>query len=92
MTAPPSLFFFHATIWFIVALGIGYFIVSRDINKNHGIVVLGVLTKISFGIDAIATVAMAEAGDTLLVFGVIDLLFAVLFAEFLFWTKKQPKA
>ena len=92
MTAPPSLFFFHATMWFIVVFGVGYLMVGRDIGKNHGIAVLGVLSKIVFGIDAIVVVALAEAIPALLVFGIWDLLFAVLFAEFLLWTRKQPKA
>jgi hypothetical protein len=92
MTAPPSLFFFHAAMWFIVIFGIGYLMVGRDIRKNHGIAVIGVLSKAVFGIDAIAAVALAEAIPALLVFGIWDLLFAVLFAEFLLWTKKQPKA
>ncbi len=92
MTAPPSLFFFHATMWFIVVFGVGYLLVGRDIGKNHGIVVLGVLSKTAFGIDVIAVVALAEAAPVLLVFGIWDLLFAVLFAEFLVWTGKQPKA
>jgi hypothetical protein len=92
MPAPPSLFFFHAAMWFIVVFGIGYLLVGRDIGKNHGIVVLGVLSKTVFGIDAVVVVALAEAVPILLVFGIWDLLFAVLFAEFLLWTRKQPKA
>jgi len=92
MTAPPSLFFFHATMWFIVVFGVGYLMVGRDIKKNHGVVVLGVLSKTVFGIDAIAVVALADAAPALLVFGIWDLLFAVLFAEFLLWTRNQPKA
>lgn len=92
MTAPPSLFFFHATMWFIVVFGIGYLMVGRDIGKNHGIAVLGVLSKTAFGIDTVAVVALAEAEPILLVFGIWDLLFAVLFAEFLLWARKQPKA
>ncbi len=92
MAAPPSLFFFHAAMWFIVVFGVGYLLVGRDIGKNHGIVVLGVLSKTAFGLDAVAVVALAEAAPVLLVFGIWDLLFAVLFAEFLLWTGKQPKA
>jgi hypothetical protein len=92
MAAPPSLFFFHATMWFIVVFGIGYIIVGRDTGKNHGIAVIGVLSKTAFGIDTIAAVVLAEAIPALVVFGVWDLLFAVLFVEFLVWTKKQPKA
>jgi hypothetical protein len=91
MTAPPSLFFAHAMLWFIIAFGVGYILASRNIEKNHGVVVLGVFSKIAFGVDAFATVAMGEAGPILLVFGSWDLLFAILFAEFLLWTKRQSK-
>nr|MDO8110493.1 hypothetical protein [Candidatus Sigynarchaeota archaeon] len=88
MGVPPTMFFFHAMIWFVVAFGVGYFIVSKDITKNHGIALIGAFAKIAFFIDCIVTVALMEAGPIIIMFGAVDLLFAVLYIEFLLWTKK----
>ena len=87
---PPavSLFPFHAMFWFILALGIGYIIVSRDIAKNHGIIFIGMLAKILFFIDCIITLISKEANIMLLTTGIVDLIFAVLFIEFLLKTRK----
>lgn len=83
------MFFVNAMIWFIVGFGIGYFIVSRDVSKNHGIVVVGAFAKIVFFTDCVVTVALAQASAALIAFGSVDLLFAVLFIEFLLWIKKS---
>ena len=53
MPVPSSLFPFHAMFWFVVIFGVGYFIVSRDINKNHGIILIGLLGKTIFFLDFI---------------------------------------
>ena len=88
MPSAVSLFSFHAMFWFILAFGIGYLIVSRDITKNHGIVFIGMLAKILFFIDCIITLILKEANIMLLMTGIVDLIFAALFIEFLLKTKK----
>jgi hypothetical protein len=91
MPLPVSLFPFHAMFWFIIAFGIGYLIVSRDISKNHGIVLIGLIAKVLFFIDCLITLTLNEANLHLLLTGIIDLIFAVLFAEFLLRMRK-PEA
>jgi hypothetical protein len=88
MPTPVSLFPFHAMFWFILAFGIGYIIVSRDITKNHGIILIGMLAKILFFIDCVITLSLKEANIMLLVTGIVDLIFAILFMEFLLKTNK----
>ena len=88
MPSPASLFPFHAMFWLILAFGIGYIIVSRDITKNHGIILIGMLAKILFFIDCIITLSLKEANIMLLGTGIVDLIFAILFIEFLLKTKK----
>jgi hypothetical protein len=88
MPYPTSLFPFHAMFWFVIAFGIGFIIVSRDITKNHGIVLVGLVAEISFLIDCMITVSLGEASFTLLGAGLVDLIFAVFFMEFLFKIKK----
>ena len=90
MPLPSSLFPFHAMFWSIIAFGIGYIIVSRDITKNHGLIFIGMLAKILFLIDCIITVILKEANIMLLGTGIVDLIFAILFVEFLLKVKKVP--
>ncbi len=91
MGVPPTLLFVTAMMWFVVCFGVGYVIVSRDITKNHGVVLIGAMEKVIFFIDGVATFAMAEVAASVVAFGTIDLIFGILFIEFLLWSKKQPK-
>jgi len=83
MVAPSTLFFFHATMGFIFTFGIGYIIVSRNTRENHAIVILGVISKSMFFVDCAVTVSLGQANGILLTAGIVDLLFAILFVEFL---------
>jgi hypothetical protein len=67
----------------ICLLGIGYYWVARDLSKNRAIVKLGVIGKL-----AVFSIVMGHAirGDipyALALPAVIDLMFAILFLEFL---------
>jgi len=87
---PESLFFFTATFGLIVAYGIGYLFVSRDVTKNRAIVITGGLVgKIIFFIDCVFAVAIGQANALLLFPGIADLVFAGLFVEFLVSTMRQ---
>ena len=88
MPSPASLLPFHAMFLFIIVFGIGYITVSRDITKNHGIILIGLLGKILFFIVCVIALSLNIANKMLLVTGIIDLIFAILFIEFLLKTKK----
>lgn len=88
MPSPASLLPFHAMFLFIIVFGIGYITVSRDITKNHGIILIGLLGKILFFIVCVIALSLNKANIMLLVTGIIDLIFAILFIEFLLKTKK----
>ncbi len=91
MKRPDSLFSFHAMFWLIIAYGVGYLMVSRDISKNRGIVITGgVIGKIAFFGACVATLALGEANAVLLIPGAIDLVFSGLFIDFLIATRKKP--
>lgn len=72
-----------------MAYGIGYIMVSRDITKNHGIIFIGVIGKILFFIDCIIALLLNEGNFFLLLTGSVDLIFAILFIEFLLAAKKE---
>ncbi len=83
MAEPRYPVFFLLFLALAFVFGIGYFWVSRDISRNHAIVVLGVIGKlIVFGAFLWAGIAGQIAG-ILVGAGVVDLVFAVLFIEFL---------
>lgn len=72
MPLPVSLFPFNAMFWFIIAFGIGYLILSLDISKNHGIVLIGLIAKLLFCIDCLFTLTLNEANMLLLWTGIIE--------------------
>jgi hypothetical protein len=89
MPLPDSLFPFHVMFFFVIMLGIGYYIVSRDISKNRGIVQIGMWAKTGFFLITLITVLINEANYLVALFGLVDLIFAVLFFEFLHRTKSR---
>ena len=46
MAIPSSLSFMYLAFAFVFVFGLGYIIVSNDLNKSHDIVKLGALSKI----------------------------------------------
>jgi hypothetical protein len=89
MTPASSLFPFHAMLMFIMTYGIGYIIVSHDISKNHGIVIIGgIIGKIFYFIDCIDALVLKEGNLMLVSTGIVDFIFAILFIEFLLSVRK----
>jgi hypothetical protein len=92
MIAPPSLFFFHAMMGFVFVFGVGYIIVSRNIEENQAIIILGgIIGKLMVFVDCAVTVSLGQANSLVLGLGTIDLLFAILFVEFLNSARKEIK-
>ena len=67
----------------VILFGIGYFIVGININKNHGIVLLGIVGKIGVFTYFLAYFILGIMTILLVIAGIIDLIFACLFVEFL---------
>ena len=92
MVVPPSLFFFYMMMGFIFIFGIGYIVVSRNINENHAIVILGgVIGRLMVFVGSAITVSLGQAKPILLVITTIDLLLAILAIEFLNSVRKETK-
>ena len=88
MEVPPSLLFLQSFFGVVVVFGIGYYLVSRNINKNHGIVLLGILTKLYVFILFLAYFIIGDSNFLSVVPAIGDLIFACLFVEFLIRFKK----
>ena len=82
----------HLAMSCICLFGIGYYWVARDLSKNQAIVKLGMIGK--FGVFAILLghVISGDIPYALAAPGVIDLVFAALFLEFLMRTRKMEAA
>jgi len=73
----------------VLLFGIGYYIVSRDINKNRGIVWMAVIAKLCF--FYFFTYSYFTGRSTVLSFlgGSGDLVFTILFLNFLWQSRKE---
>lgn len=67
----------------VFALGVGYYLVSKDITTNHDLVKVGIIGKALAASVLIFHYAIGNFHVLLALCGVVDLLFGILFFEFL---------
>ncbi len=90
LTMPSTPIWIELFLWFVFILGFGYFLVSRDLNSNHGFILVGLLTKITVFIYFTYYLAVGEINLLLFLMSVVDLVSACIMIEFLFHFKKAP--
>ena len=83
VAVPISMIWLHLTLIFIIVYGIGYFMVSMNLEKNHGIIVIGAIAKVMFFIMTLIYMFLGDVNILVVTLGSIDLLFVCLFIEFL---------
>lgn len=83
-----SLMYYQGFVFLALVFGIGYFMVGIDIDKNHGIVIMGIIGKILVFILSLAYFLSGATSIDFAIIGVGDLIFAILFLEFLLNYKK----
>ena len=88
MALPLYPVFFLMFLGLAFVLGMGYFWVSRDIHKNHDIVRMGIIGKIMVFAALIWAWTSGQIPLILTGAGVVDLVFAVLYIEFLLTYRK----
>ena len=80
--------FYNFTWSLVFIFGVGYFIVSMDVDKNHGLVVTGILGKLFFYFYYLYLFLTSKCT----LFGMAgvsgDLMFSLLFAYFLYDKRK----
>lgn len=89
MELPRFPVFFLLFLGLAFVYGIGYYWVSRDISKNHDIVRLGIIGKILVFAGLLWAGISGQIAWITVGAGVVDLIFAILFIEFLI---SYPKA
>ena len=88
MEAPPTLVFVHSFLAFIIVFGIGFCLVSIDIDKYHAIAIIGVIEKYVAVLIWAIYIIIGEAGTFALSIIIGDFIFGCLFLEFLINRKK----
>ncbi|HQI00339.1 MAG TPA: hypothetical protein PLA18_03615 [Deltaproteobacteria bacterium] len=76
----------------VLVFGFGYYLVSRNPEKNRGIVWMGMLAKIPFFFAAIPYYLKKKITLLTLILAFGDFVFGVLFGLFLLDTRKDVKA
>ncbi|HEX6961839.1 MAG TPA: hypothetical protein VF175_08240 [Lacipirellula sp.] len=71
---------FYGFIGVATAWQVAFLIISRDPVRYRLIMLPGILEKLSFGVAAVVLFGQGRLARTVLAFGVLDLLWAVLFA------------
>jgi len=91
MEIPASPVFLRLFLSLAFVFGVGYYWVSRDITNNHAIVKLGIIAKIF--VFVLITYYWIEGYVKFLLVptGVVDLIFSVLYLEFLFHFPSREK-
>lgn len=84
VTTFPAHMFYNITWAFVLIFGIGYYIVALDVDKNHGVVVIGIIGKLFFYFYFLYLFLRSQCT----LFGLAgvsgDLLFSMMFAYFLY--------
>lgn len=84
---PVNLIYFHILMGVVFALGVGYYWVSLDFEKNRDLVKAGMIGKFLVFIIGIAYIIAGDANVTGLGVPIGDLILAVLFLETLIRTE-----
>jgi hypothetical protein len=88
MAFPNYLVFYMMFLGLAFVYGIGYFWVSRDISLNHDIVRMGIIGKLIVFVSMLLAWIGGEIPIIIVGSGVVDLIFAILFIEFLMAYRK----
>ena len=85
---PPSFVFIYGFLILVIVIGIGLYTVSRDIDKNHGIVQMCIVEKYLVFIVFLIFFLLGDYNFGLFWPVIIDLIYGILFTEFLLNYKK----
>jgi len=86
---PPSMIWLQLSLALIMIFGIGYIIVAMDISQNHGIVIIGGISKMLFFLMTLGYYIYGlvdpndHVGILVVLLGGVDVIIVCLFAEFL---------
>ena len=93
LTPPDPPNYYQSWIALFVVFGFGYYLAYLDMYLNKNIILLGMIGKLAFAADFMVDMLIyrGQIPAFFLIPAVGDLVFAVLFATFLVFVKKQGK-
>jgi hypothetical protein len=91
MELPNYPVFFLMFLGLCFVFGIGYYWVSRDIHKNQGIVMMGILGKLIVFVAMLWAFLIGQIHFIFASAGSVDLIFAILYIEFLMAYKRADQ-
>ncbi len=86
---PPSMLWLQLSLGLIIIFGIGYIIVAKDLSQNHGIVIIGGISKVLFFLLTLGYYIYdlidpsTHLGLIVVLLGGFDIVLVCLFTEFL---------
>ena len=88
ITNPASLLFVHIFVVIIASFSVGYFMLFKDISKNHGLVLTGAIGRAATFIVVVIYLILGYCNWIFLLLLSADILQAALYVEFLVNYKK----
>ncbi len=85
---PPSLIWVHSFFVLVFVIGFAFFILSLDIDKNHGIAQFGVIDKVAIQFPMFIYYFIGDINFLGVVPVLVDAVIAILFFEFVINYKK----
>lgn len=79
--APPTLLWFDCFMGLVFAFGIGFYLISLDMNENHGLVMIASFEKVWVFVIGVFYFLIGQASLLLVLIVIGDLIFGILFME-----------
>lgn len=91
-SVPPTMLWFDCFMGLVFAFGIGFYLISLDMQENYGLILVAIFEKCWVFVVGFYYFIIAEASVWVLAVVTGDLLFGILFAENLLAVKQQNTA
>jgi hypothetical protein len=88
LAIPNTMLWFDSFMGLVFVFGIGFYIVSKNVNENHGLILMGCFEKFIVFIIPLVWFFLGQASLWVVGFITVDLLFGLLFIEDLMAIRK----
>jgi len=85
---PNTMLWFDSFMGLVFAFGLGFYLVSKSVNENHGLIQMAVFEKIWVFLIGIVWFILGQASILVVLFVTVDLIFGLLFIEDLISIRK----
>jgi len=86
---PSQPMYLQLSAAFVIAMGVGYYFVYKNLYRNVDLVKLGIVYKVVYSSLAIYFYFIGLAHTIFFLFAMFDIIFLILFVGFLIYVKKK---